>query len=328
MRQYDIVVPPGKIKERLDIFLTHHLENATRSKVQQAIKGGFVTVNGAIPKSSHQVSPGEVIHVEIPKPPPPDVVAENIPIEIIFEDEYLLVVNKPAGMVVHPAYGNYTGTLVNALLYHYENSLSQINDTTRPGIVHRLDKDTSGLMIVAKNDVVHAKLARQFSNKTLFREYWAIVWGLFATGHARKKSNIELTGIVDAPLGRSKSDRKKIAVTEDGKASVTEYTVLEEFKYLSLIQCRLRTGRTHQIRVHMHHTGHPVFGDPTYGGRKISYGGGEIKLEVQNLLEILPRQALHAKTLSFLHPITQQQVRFESDLPEDMNRVLKIVREK
>ncbi|MBI5216348.1 MAG: RluA family pseudouridine synthase [Ignavibacteriae bacterium] len=327
MKNVEIIVPDVRKRERLDVFLTNHVENATRSKVQQAIKEGLVKINGEPVKPSHKISTGEKITFQLPKPPAPDVLPENIPLDILFEDDELLVVNKPAGMVVHPAYGNYSGTLVNALLYHYKNNLSSLNDPTRPGIVHRLDKDTSGLMLVAKNDVAHAKLARQFLNKTIHREYWSIVWGLFSKSHARKQRNTDITGIVETSLGRSKSDRKKIAVTEDGKSAITEYKVIEEFEYLSLIQCKLRTGRTHQIRVHMHHIGHPVFGDPTYGGRKISFGetDNKRKQEVHHLLEILPRQALHAKRISFIHPTSKETMVFESELPIDISSVLKIL---
>ena len=318
-REIEIVVPPGKVRERLDLFLTHHIENATRSKVQQAIEGGYVTVDTKTVKPSYKISPGEVIHVIIPKPPAPDVVAENIPIEIVFEDEHLLVVNKPAGMVTHPAYGNYTGTLVNALLYHCNNNLSTLNDPTRPGIVHRLDKDTSGLIVIAKSDMVHAHLAKQFSRRTIDRAYWAIVWGRFEKG---KKS-----GLIEAALGRSKSDRKKIAVSDTGKSAATEYEVMEEFEYLSLVRLKLRTGRTHQIRVHLHHIGHPVFGDPTYGGRRIAWGGTEKKKkeEVQQFLKIISRQALHAKTLGFFHPVTKETLHFDSNLPTDFQEILNLL---
>lgn len=319
-RNFDIAVPEGKIRERLDIFLTHHLVNATRSKVQQAIKQGYITVNDKIVKVSYKISPGELIHVTIPKPNPPDVNPENIPLDIIFEDEYLLVVNKPAGMVTHPAYGNYSGTLVNAVLYHCNNKLSSVNDATRPGIIHRLDKGTSGLMVVAKDDITHAHLSKQFSRRTIIREYWSIVWGLF---DKTKKS-----GIIEAPLGRSKSDRKKIAVSTAGKTAVTAYEVLEEFDYLSLVRLKLQTGRTHQIRVHLHHIGRPVFGDPTYGGRRIAWGGAERKKkeEVQNLLKTITRQALHAKTLGFVHPIIKKEMVFDSDLPADMQCILSILK--
>jgi len=315
--EFEIVVPAGKKKERLDVFLTNHVENATRNKVQRAIKAGSVLVNGRKIRSSHSVAPGEVIHVTLPKSPPQDVVAENIPLHILFEDEHLLVVNKPAGMVTHPAYGNYTGTLVSALLYHC-NSLSSLNDVTRPGIVHRLDKDTSGLLVVAKNDAAHAFLSRQFARRTIEREYRAIVWGKFK----------ERSGIIKAQLGRSKSDRKKMAVVKDGKVAATEYTVLEEFDYLSLLKLKLHTGRTHQIRVHLAHVNHPVFGDPSYNGRHIVWGPGTPvqKAEVQKLLKILPRQALHAKTIGFIHPVTKQVISFEAPLPGDMAEILKILR--
>ncbi len=318
-QEFDIVVPAGKKKERLDLFLTHHVENATRTKVQAAIRAGYVLVDGVVARSSHPVAPGEVIHITLPRTPPPDVLPEPIPLVIVYEDDHLLVVNKPAGMVTHPAYGNYTGTLVNALLHHCA-SLSAVNDVTRPGIVHRLDKDTSGLMVVAKTDQAHAHLARQFARRTIRREYQAIVWGTFAAA----------TGIIEANLGRSKSDRKKMAVVQEGKRAVTEYTVLERFPYLSLVRLRLQTGRTHQIRVHLAHVQHPVFGDPTYNGRRILYGPGSArqKAEVQALLEILTRQALHARTIGFRHPATGADVLFESSLPEDMTRVLGMIRKR
>ncbi len=316
--QSEIVVPPGKVRERLDVFLTHSIENATRTKVQEAIEAGLVLVNGEPTKASYKVSPNDVIQITLPKPPPQKVVPENIPLEIVYEDDYLIVVNKQADMVTHPAYSNYTGTLVNALLYHCKGKLSSVNNIARAGIVHRLDKDTSGLLVVAKDDTTHSKLAKHFSQRMVEREYWAIVWGIF------KKSK---KGIIETKLGRSKSDRKKITVTDDGKHAITEYEVIDEFEYLSLIRLKLRTGRTHQIRVHLHHIGHPVFGDPTYGGRKISYGSTDKKRkeEVHDLLEIIQRQALHAKTLGFIHPRTNKKLSFSSKLPDDMNEVLKIL---
>jgi 23S rRNA pseudouridine1911/1915/1917 synthase len=312
-QEFDIVVPAGKKKERLDVFLTHHVENATRTKVQAAIRAGMVLVDGNAVRVSHTVAPGEVIHVTLPKPPPPDVTAEPIPLSVLHEDQHLLVVIKPAGMVTHPAYGNYTGTLVNALLYHCAN-LSAVNDSTRPGIVHRLDKDTSGVMVVAKNDVAHAHLARQFARRTIIREYWAVVWGRFASR----------TGVIDAALGRSKADRKMMAVVANGKHAVTGYAVLEEFPYLSLVRLKLQTGRTHQIRVHLAHIGHPVFGDPTYHGRRINAGPGtpRQKAEIQDLLALMPRQALHAKTIGFVHPATGERMFFDTELPEDMRILL------
>jgi 23S rRNA pseudouridine1911/1915/1917 synthase len=327
--EFEIVVPKGKMKERLDVFLTHHVENATRSKVQQAIKKGYVLVNGIAVKPSHVVTGGEVIKVHLPQSAAQDVTAEDIPLDIVYEDDFLIVINKPAGMVTHPAYGNYSGTLVNALLHHSQHHLSNVQTVIandgfpRPGIVHRLDKDTSGLMVIAKDDATHAHLAKQFERRTIEREYWAIVWGKF------EQSGIEHSGaIIEAPVGRSKSDRKKFTVTDAGKHALTQYWVLEEFEYLSLVRCKLWTGRTHQIRVHMHHIGHPVFGDATYGGRKISWGGIDKKKkeEVQHLFEILQRQALHAKTIGFLHPATNEQMKFDSPLPKDFEETLQILR--
>jgi 23S rRNA pseudouridine1911/1915/1917 synthase len=302
----EIIVPPGKKKERLDVFLVHHVENATRNKVQRAIREGHVLVDGKPARPSHQVSPGETILIILPKPPPPAVTPEDIPLEILFEDEALLVVNKPAGMVTHPAYANYSGTLVNALLHHAQ-SLSSLNTADRPGIVHRLDKDTSGLLVVAKTDHVHALLAKQFADRTVEREYRSVVWGIF-----RNKE-----GVIEAELGRSKADRKKIAVVAGGKSAITRYTVKEQFDWLAHLSLKLHTGRTHQIRVHLAHIGHPVFGDPTYGGRRIAAGprtAGQ-KKKIQELLELLPGQALHAKTLGFVHPMTRKSVFFDSPLP-------------
>jgi 23S rRNA pseudouridine1911/1915/1917 synthase len=314
LEKIHVVVPAKQSKERLDVYLTHQIQNATRSKVRSAIDAGFVVVNGKKVKASHAIAPGEVIDITLPHPPRPEAKAEDLPLNIVYEDDQLLIVNKPAGMVTHPAYGNYTGTLVNALLHHC-NSLSKVNTDIRPGIVHRLDKDTSGLMVVAKNDVAHHLLAKQFSRRTISREYWAIVWGKFQ----------QPKGTIEASLGRSKKDRKKVAVTAEGKHAVTDYQVIKEFDYLSLIRLKLRTGRTHQIRVHLAHVGHPVFGDPTYGGRSYQWGGleGKRAQHAQNLLKLIGRQALHAKTIGFVHPSTKESVEFDSELPEDMQEVLK-----
>jgi 23S rRNA pseudouridine1911/1915/1917 synthase len=317
-RQIDIVVPAHQKKERIDRFLAHRIENATRSKVKKAIDQGLVLVNGRPVKASHEVSPGEVICCTLPHPPRVKALPEAIPLEIVHEDDDLIVVNKPAGMVTHPAYGNYTGTLVNALLHHCAE-LSTVNDDLRPGVVHRLDKDTSGLIVAAKSDLVHAALAQQFSERTIEREYWAVVWGIFE----------QPRGTIEASLGRSKSDRKKISVTKVGKHAVTEYEVIESFPFLSLLRLRLRTGRTHQIRVHLAHIGHPVFGDPTYGGRRIAWGGADAKrkTEVQHLLSLVSRQALHAKTLGFFHPTKSRFLRFDSELPADLKELLEALRQ-
>ena len=312
-----LTVPPKQSRIRLDVYLTHQVENATRSKVRQAIDGGSVLVNGKPVKASHQVAPGENIEVTLPRPPRQAAEPEDIPLEVLHEDEDLLVVNKPAGMVTHPAYGNYSGTLVNALLHHCKG-LSQVNTSLRPGIVHRLDKDTSGLMVVAKNDRAHQLLARQFSARTIERAYWALVWGTFS----------ESKGVIEASLGRSKKDRKKVAVTAEGKHARTEFQVLRRYAYLTLLQLRLHTGRTHQIRVHLAHVGHPVFGDPTYGGRSSTWGGltGSKAQQAARLLKLLPRQALHAKTIGFVHPGTNERISFDSELPNDMASVLSELR--
>jgi len=313
---YEIVIPAGQTKERLDVYLTHHVENATRTKVQDAIDSGEILVNGRAAKASYKVNPLDVISVHLDQPDPPTVEAEEIALSVVYEDEYLLVIDKPAGMVTHPAYKNYSGTLVNALMHHTA-TLSQPHPM-RPGIVHRLDKDTSGLLVVAKDETTHQLLSKQFAAKTSEREYNAIAWGVFK----------DQQGIIDAPLGRSKRDRKKVAVTDDGKAAVTEYTVLEQFEYLAFIRLKLRTGRTHQIRVHLAHIHHPVFGDPTYGGREIVAGGvdGKKKAEVKNLLELIDRQALHARTLGFVHPMRKEFVKFAAPLPADFMAVLDVLR--
>ncbi len=321
LRRVEIVVAPGqKKKERIDRYLAAQLEVASRAKVQKYIEEGRVLINGELVRASYKISPYDKIVVDIPTSAPPDrAVPEDIPLNIVYEDRSLIVVNKPAGMVTHPGHGNWTGTLANALLFHC-NRLSTLNDPyVRPGIVHRLDKDTSGLIVAAKDDVTHASLARQFADRTIDREYWSLVWGKLSPKR----------GLIEAEIGRSKSDRKKFAVVEDGKFAATEYEVLEEFKYLTLVRLKLRTGRTHQIRVHLSHIGHPVFGDPTYHGKRINYGEPTPKFrhEITNLLKVLNRQALHAKTLGFVHPMTKEHMHFDSELPDDFAEVLKEIAE-
>ncbi len=310
-----INVSEGKKKERIDTFLANSVENATRSRIQKLIKAECVTVNDNVIKANYLVCPGDKILMTIPTSPrPEDTEAEDIPLDIIYEDEFLLVVNKPPGMVAHPSLGNYTGTLVNALL-HYTKKLSSLNEPGRPGIVHRIDKDTSGLLLIAKDEWTHAQLAKQFANHTIDREYWAVCWGKFKNS----------TGEVIGNIARSTKDRKIFTVSEtDGKHAHTFYEVIEEFDFATLIKLKLKTGRTHQIRVHMSHIKHPIFGDPVYGGRKIVYGYElpKIKARVENLLEIMQRQSLHAKTLGFIHPKTKQKVFLESELPEDFKLLL------
>ncbi len=304
-KEYRFEIPEGKKKERIDTFLTNSIENATRTKVQKLIEAELVKVNGKVVKANYKIKPHDIIEAIQPiTPRPEDVEPENIPLDIVYEDEFLLVVNKPAGMVAHPAYANYTGTLVNALLHHTQN-LSDINEPGRPGIVHRLDKDTSGLLVVAKDDWVHAKLAEQFSKHTAEREYNAICWGSFEKNE----------GTIETYITRSKRDRKKFTVSEaEGKQAITMYKVIEEFEFTSLIKLNLKTGRTHQIRVHLSSIGKPIFGDATYGGRQIRFGSEllQIKNSVNKLLEIMPRQALHAKTLGFIHPNIKEMMRFDS----------------
>jgi 23S rRNA pseudouridine1911/1915/1917 synthase len=309
-------IPSGQKKDRIDLYLSAHIENATRSKVQKLIEANLVKVNGKSVKPSYKILPQDVIEAVIPiSPRPEDTEPEDIPLNIVYEDDYLIVVNKSAGMVAHPAFSNYTGTLVNALLHHTQK-LSGLNEQGRPGIVHRIDKETSGLLVVAKDDWTHAQLAKQFSKHTIEREYWAVVWGKFK----------QQKGEIETFITRSKKDRKKFtASSSEGKHAITLYEVIEEYEFTSLLKINLKTGRTHQIRVHLSSINHPVFGDSTYGGREIVYGSNLSKMisRTKNLFEIMPRQALHAKTLGFIHPHTKEFVRFDSELPEDMLELIK-----
>lgn len=323
-RFYKFTVPEIKEKARIDKYIAGFIQNASRTKVQKAINLGNVLVNGEYVKSNYLLKPNDEIEIELPVPDKQDVLPEDIPLEIIFEDRYLLIINKPAGMVTHPAYKNYSGTLVNALMYYSSRSsgsLSDLNGFERAGIVHRLDKDTSGILVVAKDEVTHRKLAEQFYKHSIDREYRAIVWG--------KLKNKE--GIIEKRISRDRKDRKKMAVTDSedkGKLAVTEYAVIEEYDFLSLINLKLRTGRTHQIRVHLSSAGHPVFGDEMYGGR-VPHSvnlNSNMKLQINNLLEILTRQALHARLLAFIHPHSKKRMEFISDLPEDMKELIEKIR--
>lgn len=311
-----IDIPEGKKKERIDLFLTKVVEHATRTRIQKLIEAGNVTVNGKPTKANYKITPSDQIIITIPITPRPEYAEpENIPVNIVFEDDYLIIVNKPAGQVVHPAYSNYTGTLVNALLYHTQSDLSETDDESRPGIVHRIDKDTSGLLVVAKDTWTHAKLAEQFMDHSIEREYAAVIWG-------RLK---ERSGRIEKNITRSKQDRKKFTVSDsEGKFAATNYQVIEEYEFASLLKVTLETGRTHQIRVHLSSIGHPVFGDETYGGTAIRAGTQlpKIKTRVASLLTIMPRQALHAKTLGFIHPHTNKKISFDSDLPDDMQTLI------
>ncbi|MHA6250153.1 RluA family pseudouridine synthase [Pontibacter sp. CAU 1760] len=313
-----IVVDKGQALLRLDKFLMDRLPNVTRNKLQSAIRSESVQVNQKPAKVSYKVKPLDLITITLAEPPrDTDVVAEDIPLNIVYEDDELLLVNKEAGMVVHPAYSNWTGTLVNALTYYLQNLPTGRNGEGRPGLVHRIDKDTSGLLVIAKTDYSMAYLAKQFFDHTIERTYYALVWGVPK----------EQEGTVTGHIGRSVKDRKVMAVYPDGsygKHAVTHYKVLRSFKYVSLVKCNLETGRTHQIRAHMKHIGHPLFSDAMYGGDKIVSGmpNGSYKSFVENAFKLIPRQALHAKSLGFTHPITKQAIFFESDLPEDFASVL------
>ncbi len=290
---YIITVDEKSCGERIDKVIFKNCELSSRSTAQKIIDEGNVTVNSLIISKNYKVKAGDRIAVTIPKPKELDVVAENIPLDIRYEDDDLLVVNKPKGMVVHPAAGNYDGTLVNALLYHCKGSLSGINGVIRPGIVHRIDKDTSGLLIVAKNDSAHISLAEQIKAHSFKREYQSVVYGRFR----------QLEGTVDAPIGRHPVDRKKMTVTEkNSKNAVTHFKVKDEFQDFTHLSLRLETGRTHQIRVHMSYIGHPVAGDPVYGPKKV--------------IEYLGGQCLHAGTIGFKHPRSRKYIEIESELPE------------
>lgn len=314
---FELTVPGNTAKERLDRFLTRFIGSFSRARLQKVIAEGLVLVDGVPAKASHLVLPNQKIDVCIPKPQKHDIEPEEIPLDIVYEDEHLLVVNKKAGMVVHPAFGNYTGTLVNALMFHC-GRLSSVGGLQRPGILHRLDKDTSGLMVVAKNDPAHRSLAEQFKEKNMERVYWAIAWHEFA----------KTAGRIETYLARSPKNRKRMTVQEKGKYSVTHYEVLESFGRYSLLQLQLETGRTHQIRVHLSYIGHPVFGDPEYGGRNRQLGGlsKQETAFADVYLNIIRRQALHAKVIGFYHPARKEIMRFDSELPSDMQLLLKHLR--
>lgn len=317
--RYDLKVPPGQHEEvRLDKYITNFIQNATRNKVQEGIRNGWVRVNGEVEKSSYRVQAGDEIIIIIPKAPPPEAVAENIPLNIVYEDDSLIVIDKPPGMVVHPAYGNWSGTLVNALLYHTRN-LANINsdkNELRPGIVHRLDKGTSGLLVVAKNEQVHHHLSRQFASKSVDRTYTAIIWGL-----PQKDADT-----VTQPIGRDPSDRKKMAVMKEGngKPAITHYKIIKRYDHLAWVDVTLETGRTHQIRVHLSWQGYPILCDPLYGGNRVRYGPntGTRKSMFQNIFSVMQRQCLHARSLGFEHPASGTRLHFESDIPDDMKQVI------
>lgn len=316
---YRVVADPGQSLLRVDKFLADRMTKTTRSRIQQAAEAGYIFVNGQPVKSNYRVKPLDVVTLQLRRPRRElEIIPENIPLDIIYEDDDLLVVNKPAGLVVHPGHGNYTGTLVNALAYYLKDDPYYDASDPRLGLVHRIDKDTSGLLVVAKRPEAKAHLSRQFFNKTTVRSYRALVWGRFD----------QPTGRIEGNIGRDERDRLQMAVypvgSELGKHAVTHYEVLEELAYVSWVSCRLETGRTHQIRAHMKHIGHTLFGDERYGGDKALWGNqfSKYKQFVSNCLALCPRQALHAKTLGFVHPTTGEEMLFDSELPNDLSALL------
>ena len=314
---YRIEADKGQALLRLDKFLMNRVENTSRNRIQNAIDAETVFVNGKLAKASYKVKPLDVVTMVLPDPPrDTEVYPEDIPLDIIYEDDDLLLVNKEAGMVVHPGYNNYTGTLVNALTYHLNQLPTLPGNTGRPGLVHRIDKDTSGLLVIAKSEWAMTFLAKQFFDHTIKRRYLALVWGDLAED-----------GTVSGYIGRNAKDRRIMELYDDpekGKWSVTHYTVLERLGYVTLIACELETGRTHQIRAHMKSIGHPLFSDASYGGDKILKGTvfNKYKQFISNCFDLLPRQALHAQSLGFIHPTTKEPVYFEVPLPADFQAVL------
>lgn len=314
---FKVVVDKGQSLLRIDKFLVHRIENASRNRIQNAIEAGNVLVNGHAVKPNYKVKPFDEVSIVLPHPPrDTHVYPEDLPIDIVYEDKDLLIVNKAAGMVVHPGFNNYTGTLVNALAYHFEQLPELPGNDGRPGLVHRIDKDTSGLLLISKNEPAITYLAKQFFDHSIKREYLALVWG-----------DVKDDGTVTGYIGRSAKDRRIMQVYDEpdkGKWSITHYKVLERLGYVSLISCHLETGRTHQIRAHMKHIGHPLFNDAMYGGDKILKGTtfSKYKQFVENCFNLLPRQALHAKSLGFIHPSTRQFIDFTSALPDDFSAAL------
>jgi 23S rRNA pseudouridine1911/1915/1917 synthase len=308
---------PGQSLLRIDKFITTRLENTSRTRVQNAANAGNILVNDLPVKPNYKVKPGDIIQVVLPTPPREiELIPENIPVNIIYEDDDVIVVNKEVGMVVHPAYGNYTGTLVNALMWHFKDLPLFQTGELRPGLVHRIDKNTSGILLIAKNEFAHNRLAKQFFDRTTDRKYVALVWG----------TPDPAEGTITGNIGRNPKDRKIMYVFPDGsqgKHAVTHYKVIENLGYISMVECKLETGRTHQIRVHFSYIKHPLFNDEEYGGNQILKGTTFTKYQqfVRNCFTILPRQALHAKSLAFNHPVTGKRLSFDSELPDDMKKV-------
>jgi 23S rRNA pseudouridine1911/1915/1917 synthase len=315
---FRFICDPGQSLLRIDKYITDRIENTSRSRIQNAADAGCILVNGKSVKPSYKVKPGDLIQVVLPTPPREiELIPQNIPLDIVYEDDDVIVVNKEPGMVVHPAYGNYSGTMVNALMWHLKDLPLFSSGESRPGLVHRIDKNTSGLIVVAKNEYSLNRLSKQFYDRTTDRRYIALIWG----------SPDPPEGTITGNVGRNIKDRKIMQVFPDGsqgKNAITHYKVLEDFGYISLVECKLETGRTHQIRVHFSYIRHPLFNDGEYGGNQILKGTTFTKYQqfVRNCFKILPRQALHAKTLAFDHPVTGKRLSFNSPVPQDMQQVI------
>ena len=313
---FSFTADPGQEPLRVDKYLMNRVENATRNKIQKAAKEGSIFVNDIVVKSNYKVKGGDIVRVLFGHPPPENLlVGENLPLNVVYEDDSLILVNKAAGMVVHPGHGNYSGTLINALMFHFENLPK--NELHRPGLVHRIDKDTSGLLVIAKTEAVMTHLSKQFFDKASKRKYHALVWGDVK----------EDSGTIEGNIGRHPKNRLQMTVYENGEAgkpAITHYRVLERLGYVTFIECELETGRTHQIRAHMKHIGHTLFNDERYGGDAILKGTSFTKYKqfVENCFKLIPRQALHAKTLGFEHPETGNWMEFDSEIPSDMKNVL------
>jgi 23S rRNA pseudouridine1911/1915/1917 synthase len=312
-----IKVDPGQDKLRIDKFLFNFRQNSSRNKISQTCRAGNVIVNGQAVKQNYRVKPGDEISVLLTSPPRENIIIpQDIPINIVYEDDDVVVVDKAAGMVVHPGHGNYDGTLINALAFHFEKN-GEKSDLDRVGLVHRIDKDTSGLLVIAKNEYALSFLAKQFFDRTTKRLYWAFVWGNIA----------EDSGTITGNIGRHLKNRMQMAVFPEGdfgKHAVTHYRVLERFRYITWVECKLETGRTHQIRAHFKHIGHTLFNDERYEGNQILKGVNMPKYKqfVKNVFEVLPRHALHAHTLGFIHPVTKKEMYFESPMPKDMDEAI------
>lgn len=311
---YRFVADAGQVAVRIDKWMAEKMPHSSRNRIQTAADAGFIHANGKPVKSNYKVRPGDVITLMLDRPHhDTSIVAEDIPLNIVYEDRELMVINKEAGMVVHPGCGNFTGTLVNAIAYYLRDLESYDPNDSEVGLVHRIDKDTSGLLVVAKTPEAKKELGAQFFNKTTHRSYNALVWGNFT----------EDTGTIEGNIARDPKDRLRMTVlpagSAEGKPAVTHYRVLERYGYVTLVECILETGRTHQIRAHMKHIGHPLFCDERYGGTEILRGErtGSYRQFVQNCFKLCPRQALHAKTLGFVHPVTKEQMDFDSEWPED-----------